>query len=137
MQAAGVNPALAMGQGGASTPTGSNAQGSASLSSPMDVISMAMQMKMMQTEISLKKSQERLNDAKADEAGANTGLLLNLTALITHLDSGLVIKISGTIIKAYPGITLNNGLENSLLLGTHLRYLGINLFHSLAGLLIT
>ena len=75
MQAAGLNPALAYGQGGASTPTGTNAQGSASVVSPMDVMTMAMQMKMMQAEIGLKKSQERLNDAKADEAGANTGLI--------------------------------------------------------------
>lgn len=94
MQAAGVNPALAMGQGGASTPTGSNAQGSASLMSPMDVVSMAMQMKMMQTEISLKKSQERLNDAKADEAGANTGLISQNTenARIAYRQTAEVIN---------------------------------------------
>lgn len=42
MQNAGVNPALAMSNGGASTPTGSNAQGSASVINPMTAMVEAM-----------------------------------------------------------------------------------------------
>lgn len=95
MQAAGLNPALAYGQGGASTPTGSNAQGSASVVSPMDVMSMAMQMKMMQTEIGLKKSQERLNDAKANESSVNAAQIVEMTENIKAERSRIIKSVEG------------------------------------------
>lgn len=58
MQAAGVNPALSMSNGGASTPTGSNAQGSASLinATPID----------FQSIIELMKAPAEIANIKAD-----------------------------------------------------------------------
>lgn len=121
MQAAGLNPALMYGNGSAaSTPTGANAQGTASLASPMDIITTAMQMKMINTEIGLKKSQERLNDAKASESVVNAAQIVEMTENIKEQRRQIVAQVEGMhldndtkrIVLAYADETERYRLEN-------------------------
>ena len=74
LQEAGLNPALMYGMsGGGSATTGSQGGGSAAggqAHAPMD-IGQALQAGLMQAEMKLKNSQAKLNEQKAEEAGAS------------------------------------------------------------------
>lgn len=75
---AGLNPALMYGNGSAaSTPTGSNAQGSASVNSASlgEMISQMTQLRMANADIKLKESEANLNNTNAVKADIETDLL--------------------------------------------------------------
>lgn len=79
MQAAGVNPALAMSNGGASTPSGSAASGSAGtsamgLSELLQLFKFRKEMKMLDAQIGNVGADTALKGAQAQSAGANAGL---------------------------------------------------------------
>lgn len=86
MENAGLNPALMYGNGSAaSTPTGSNAQGTASVNSPegiSSIIGAIQEMKLTQSEIALRKSQENLNNAKARESEVSAEQIVEQTVNI-------------------------------------------------------
>lgn len=78
MQAAGLNPALMIGNGSAaSTPSGSNAQGSASVNAQGigDYIAAMTQLRMANADIKLKESEANLNNTNAVKADTETDLL--------------------------------------------------------------
>lgn len=99
MQKAGLNPALMYGNGNAaSTPTGSNAQGSASVSQAPDMASMMaaiQQMKLTKAEIGLKQSQAALNDAKAEESKVNAAQIVEMTENIKQQRKEIVSRVEG------------------------------------------
>lgn len=72
MEAAGINPALAYGQGGASSPSGSLAQQEDVLSPS---VSSAQQARRVEKELKLLDAQIRDVDASATQKGATTGLI--------------------------------------------------------------
>lgn len=79
MKAAGVNPALAISNGGASTPSGSAASGSAGtsamgLSELLQLFKFRKEMKMLDAEIGNKSADTALKGAQAQSATANAGL---------------------------------------------------------------
>lgn len=86
MQAAGLNPALMYGNGSAaSTPSGSNADGSASVASPMgiaDAVAAYATMKNVQADVDLKRSQQHLNEAKANESQVSATKIVEETSNI-------------------------------------------------------
>lgn len=71
MQAAGINPALAIGQGGASTPTGSNAQGSASVVNAGNAIELYTRLKELKIQKELADSEADRNRKEGDAALMN------------------------------------------------------------------
>lgn len=110
MQAAGVNPALAMNSGsnGASTPSGSNAQGSASLMNVdvPDFQSIASLAK-LPSEIALAKSQANLNDTKAEESKVTADQIVEQTKNI--------IQDRQRVAKQIEGMSLDNEQKEILL----------------------
>lgn len=79
MQAAGVNPAMAMSNGGASTPSGSAATGSSGtsamgLSELLQLFKFRKEMKMLDAQIGNVGADTALKGAQAQSAGANAGL---------------------------------------------------------------
>lgn len=88
MQAAGLNPALMFGNGNAaSSPSGNMAEGSASVASPMgiaDAVAAYATMKNVQADVDLKRSQQHLNEARADESQVNAGKIVEETQNIVQ-----------------------------------------------------
>lgn len=87
MQAAGVNPALAMSNGGASTPSGSAASGAAGssamgLSELLQLFKFRKEMKMLDAQIGNVGADTALKGAQAQSAGANAGLAQAQNALV-------------------------------------------------------
>lgn len=100
MQNAGLNPALMYGNGSAaSTPTGSNASGSASLfDSPVGIENLVQAyatMKSVKADVDLKRSQERLNDAKADESRVSASKIVEETLNIKETRKQIVASVEG------------------------------------------
>ena len=107
---AGLNPALMYGNGSAaSTPTGSNAQGSASVNAAGlgEMIAQMTQLRMANADISLKKSQENLNNAKADESKVNAKQIVEMTENIREQR-----KVIG---KNIEGLSLDNKQKEIIL----------------------
>lgn len=74
MQAAGINPALAMNGNGASTPTGSNAQGTASVATPEGIanaVAAYSQLAKTQAEVRLLNAEAKDKEKGAEERGFN------------------------------------------------------------------
>lgn len=99
MQSAGLNPALMYGNGSAaSTPTGSNAQGSASLvSSPsfQDAVAAYATLKQVNADVDLKKSEASLNRAKEQESQVNAGLIVQQTQNAIETHNEIVARVRG------------------------------------------
>lgn len=100
MQAAGMNPALMYGNGSAaSTPTGSNASGAASLAaSPIGIDSLVQAyatMKSVKADVALKQSETRLNDARADESRVSASKIVEETLNIKETRKQIVATVEG------------------------------------------
>lgn len=98
MEAAGLNPALMYGNGSAaSTPTGSNAQGSTSnvMADVGNIVQAMATMKSVNADVALKRSQERLNDAKADESKVNAAQIVEMTENIKQTRNEIVARVEG------------------------------------------
>lgn len=99
MQAAGVNPALAMSNGGAAAPSGSNASGNAGDSSltqnGASYMNAIAQMSLLASEIDLKKSEALLNRKNAEKTDTE------ISALETAIQGSKLDNEQKMIINTY------------------------------------
>ena len=97
MQAAGLNPALMYGNGSAAaTPSGSNASSvSPSMMGIDSLVQAYATMKSVNADVNLKRSQTKLNDAKANESSVNAGRIVEETKNIIETRKQIVASVEG------------------------------------------